>query len=799
MKVSLNWLKEYVPLTLPAEELAERLTMAGLEVSNIQVKGAGWDNIFVGQIVDIRPHPNADRLRLAEVDLAGEREVVVCGAPNIEVGQKVPFARVGARLTDAHTGESIALQPAKIRGVESRGMVCSGRELGISEDHEGIMVLPGDAPVGAALKDYLGDTVLDFELTPNRPDCFSMLGIAREVSALTGARVVPPMAGYPESEINAGELASVEIADPDLCRRYCAVIVNGVKIGPSPPWMQERLTSYGMRPINNIVDITNYVMVEYGQPLHAFDYQRVRGRKIVVRRAAEGQVFTSLDGVERKLTSGDLMINDGEGPVAIAGVMGGANSEVVESTTSILLESANFDRISIRRTSSRLGLRSEASTRFEKGLRPELAMEAIKRASRLMCELGRGKAARGIIDAYPGRAEPAPVSVSPAEVKRVLGIDLNVEEITSTLASLGFVSELSCAPDIKVTPPWWRSDICQAADVLEEIARIRGYDKIPMTLLSTPLPAHQPQPALEIKDRVRDILAASGVQEVITYTLTNPEAEQKAAGGAAVPPSLRVVNPLSREQEYLRTSLRPGLLATLSSNQRHEQGDIRIFEVGRVFVPRERELPEDREMVAALFCGPRMAVSWQGKPELIDFYDAKGTLENLLQRLGIEARFVDSEDPSLLKGRTAEVRAGNDSLGVIGELSPRISEAFDISGAVFLFELRLGALLPAGQAAAGKYHPLARFPAATRDLAVILDAGVPAELVRKIILTSPLVQKAAVFDVYSGDRVPAGKKSLAWSITWQSHERTLTDDEVNVFLKKILDKLTKELGATLRG
>lgn len=800
MRVSLNWLKEYVPVTLPPEELADRLTMAGLEVSKIEVKGGDWDHILIGQIVDIKPHPNADRLRLAEVDLGTERETVVCGAPNIEVGQKVPFARVGAQLADAHTGKTMALQPATIRGVVSKGMVCSGKELGISEDHQGIMVLPVEAPVGAPLRDFLGDAILDFEITPNRPDCLSMLGIAREVGALTGGKVTFPPSDYPEEAAAAGEFASVEIADPDLCSRYCAAIIDGVQIGPSPQWMQQRLLDYGMRPINNIVDITNYVMVEYGQPLHAFDYHQVRGKKIIVRRARPGETIESLDGVERKLITENLMITDGVGPVAIAGVMGGANSEVAGTTTSILLESANFNRISIRRTSSRLGLRSEASMRFERGLRPELAMEAIKRATRLIRELGGGKVARGIIDIYPGHVAPASVAISPAEVKRVLGIDLTSAEITGILASLGCACELSCAPEIAVTPPWWRSDISQPADVVEEVARIYGYDKVPMTLLSASLPAYQPQRLLDLKDKIRDVLVSAGMQEIITYSLTRPDREKLLfTGSESFPlPGLRVANPLSSEQEYLRTSLRPGLLATLSANQRHEENGVRIFEAGRVFWPREKDLPEEREMLVGVLSGPRSDLSWYGKSEAIDFYDAKGTVEVLLRGLGYEAEFGEGKDPSLLQGRTAAIKVNGAAVGVVGELNPNVTLAFDICGAVYLFELDLSALLPIFISVSRKYKPLPKFPGATRDLAVIVDAAAPSQKVQEIIKNTPLVEQVILFDVYTGDKLPQGKKSLAWRITWQSYERTLTDEEVNRYLAEILEKLKQELGAVLR-
>ncbi len=461
MRISLNWLKEYVSINVPIKELAYRLTMAGTEVSRIESTGEPWEKVIIGQIVAIKPHPNADRLKLAEVELGGERETVVCGAPNIQEGDKVAFAQVGAHLTDPDTGKTVTLEPVKIRGVISRGMACSEKELGISENHEGIMVLSPEATIGVPLNQFLGDTILDLEVTPNRPDCLSVLGIAREAGALTAAKVILPSTDYVQNDVPVEQLASVEIVDPDLCSRYCATIINGVKIGPSPSWMQQRLLSYGMRPINNIVDITNYVMLEYGQPLHAFDYEKIRGRKIIVRRATEDEMIMSLDGVERKLNRNNLVIADTEGSVAIAGVMGGADSEVTSATTSILLESANFHPVSIRLTSTALGLRSEASMRFEKGLRPELAMEAIKRATYLMWEVGGGQVAKGIIDTYPGRKEQSTIVISPSEIKRVLDIELTVEEITAVLDSLGFSCEMTGSSEIKVTPPWWRSDIFQ--------------------------------------------------------------------------------------------------------------------------------------------------------------------------------------------------------------------------------------------------------------------------------------------------------------------------------------------------
>ncbi|MDZ4246361.1 MAG: phenylalanine--tRNA ligase subunit beta, partial [Dehalococcoidia bacterium] len=734
MKVSVNWLKEYVPFDVPVKDLAHRLTMAGVEVGGIENTGKPWDNVVIGQVVEIKQHPNADRLKLAEVDLGMEKETVVCGAPNIKAGDKVAFARVGAQLFDPGTGKTRVLEQAKIRGVVSRGMACSERELGLSEDHEGVLILPPEAPLGLPLNRFLGDTILDLEVTPNRPDCFSILGVAREVGALAKTGVRLPETKYAEKETPVGEFAAVEIADPDLCSRYCATVINNVSTGPSPYWMQQRLLSYGMRPISNIVDITNYVMLEYGQPLHAFDCRKIRGGKIIVRRAENEEVIESLDGVDRKLTKDDLVIADTRGPVAIAGVMGGANSEVTESTTSILLESANFNPVSIRRTSIRLGLRSEASMRFEKGLRPEYAMEAIKRATYLLAELCGGEVAAGIIDIYPGRQEAKTVLISPSEVKRVLGIDTGREEIVSSLSSLGFECGEEGETGIKVTSPWWRSDINQPVDVLEELARVAGYDSIPMTLLSSPLPPYRPQPLLELKNRVTDAMVASGMQEVITYSLTNLEAENKAFAGKDRPgiSHLKLANPLSLEQEYLRTSLRPGLLAVLGSNRRHGEDRIRIFEAGRVFIPAEKGLPEEREMLAGILYGRRQEISWDGSGEAVDFYDAKGIVENLFQVLGLKAGFTGSEDTGMLPGRTAAITVEDTPAGVIGEVHPDVARSFEVDGSVFLFEISVAALLPF--TGSGKiYRPLARFPGATRDLAVIVDASTTCRDIKELI------------------------------------------------------------------
>ncbi len=801
MKIPLKWLKEFVEVTLPPARLAEKLTMAGLECKGIQNTGGGWDEkIVVGQIVAVNPHPNADRLRLPTVNLGGEQQTVVCGAPNLQVGDKIAFAREGAELIDGHTGQRARLKPAKIRGVESSGMVCSEKELGISDEHQGILVLPADAPVGTPLAAYLGDVVLDLDVTPNRPDCLSVFGIAWETAALTGQTAHTAQTSYEEDGPSIDDCISVGIIDPDLCARYCASLITGVRIADSPPWLQQRLLACGMRPINNIVDITNYVMLELGQPLHAFDYERIRDRKIIVRRAAAGESITSLDGMERSLSRDMLVIADGHRAVAIAGVMGGANSEVAENTTSILLEAANFNPASIHYTSHRLGLVSEASMRFERGIRPELTVPALRRATRLMVELAGGKAARGIADVYPGKREFQPVPLRPERLRRLLGVEFTREQITSTLTALGFDCQQTDKERILATPPYWRSDISLEEDLIEEVARIIGYDRIPTTLLSQPIPHHTPAPLQTLEAEIRHSLTGAGFQESLTYSLSGLEALNRLRPGTGrfEPLPLRVANPMTAEQEYLRPTLRANLLATLASNRRHEDGSIRIFEMGKIYLRREKDLPDEPVSLCALLGGPRNDLSWLGDGGPLDFYDAKGMAEALLRHLGIEATFTPGNDETLHPLRQAAITVRGKNIGVTGELHPGVAEAFDLEDTAYLFEIDVAVLLPL-VTEHRMFQPIPRYPATVRDIALIVDTGVIHQQVVDVIKGFPLVQEAAVFDVYSGKQVPAGKKSLAYRITYQSSTHTLTDEEVNEVQEQILARLSEQLGATLRG
>ncbi len=800
MKVPLKWLKEYVDVDLPPVELAEKLTMAGSEATVTQIAGGKWENIVVGQILAVNSHPNADRLHLPTVDLGTEQETVVCGAPNLKVGDKIAFARVGAELIDGHTGELLRLKPAKIRGVASSGMVCSEKELGISDNHEEILVLPPEAPVGTPLADYLGDVIFDLEVTPNRPDCLCVFGIAQEVAALTGQSLHPPEVSYEEFPPPIDEQIAVEIADPVLCSRYCASLISGVKIAESPSWMQQRLMACGMRPINNIVDITNYVMLELGQPLHAFDYEKIRGKKIIVRRATEGETLVSLDGEERTLATDVLVIADAERAVAIAGVMGGANSEVTDDTTSILLEAANFNPTSIHYTSRRLGLSSEAAMRFERGIRPELTIPALKRATQLMLQLAGGQASRGASDVYPGKREPGVILLSADKAKQLLGVEFSLDQIVGTLTSLGFDCQRSLASEIRVTAPYWRSDITQEVDLIEEVARVIGYDNIPMTMLGEPLPRQKPETIIGLKQKIRERLVGFGFQEVISYSLTSLEMLNKLMPEAhpIEPMPLRVANPMTAEHEYLRTTLRPYLLAVLVSNRRHEEGGIRLFELGKIYQPRLKELPAEPEALCGLLGGARAEKSWQGDGGLFDFFDAKGVVEGLFHQVGVAVSFEHSADESFHPVKQATITVGGNQLGVLGELHPKVAEAFEIAETVYLFEINVTDLLPF-TIDHKMFQSIPRFPATVRDLALIVDTNVSHYQVMDIIKNFSLVNQVAVFDVYSGKQVPAGKKSLAYRITYQSPTHTLTDEEVNKIQEQILSRLSKQLGAALRG
>ncbi len=817
MKVPISWLKEYVDIVLPIDELAERLTFAGLEVAAIEHVGDWWDRdkIVVGEVVEVHPHPNADRLTLAVVEYGGpEPETVVTGAPNIRVGDsglKAPFARRGARLIDGHQeGQNfMILKGAKIRGVYSESMICSEKELGLSDDHTGIMLLEDDAPVGTPLQDYLGDTVLDFDLTPNLSRCFSMIGIAREVAALTGAEL---HVQWPEMQAEGPPIEGqieLEIEDPDLCSRYSATLIRGVKIGPSPRWMQRRLTLAGMRPINNIVDITNYVMWEWGQPLHAFDYDTLKGRNggppaIIVRRARSDEILTTLDGQERELNPDMLLITDPGGPIALAGVMGGLETEVGENTIDILLESANFDFINNRRTAQALKLPSEASTRFSKGIPPGLTIPGVTRASELMRQLAGGTIAQGVADLYPVRQKTVTVDITAAEAERIIGMELSQEQIVEILGALGFQCQVE-GQVIHAAVPWHRLDVTHPADLTEELARVIGYERIPTTLMSDELPPQGLNESLRAEEWIKDILVGCGLQEVITYSLTNLQSVSKLGlRGAEVDEKnyVKLANPLTSEREYMRRTLMHSLLETIRDNFRFVER-VAIFEIAHVYLPREgQELPDEPRRLAIAMSGPRDERSWLTKPPTpMDFYDLKGVVEALLAHLGVEDyAFEPGEHPTFHPGRTALLRVAGTEVGVMGEVHPMVRESFELpEQPVCLLEFDLEALLSQAHLIR-PLRPIPRLPGVRQDVALIVDEGIAARKVQEEIVKAggELLAEAVLFDLYRGEQIPADKKSLAYALTYRAADRTLTDGEVSRVQERIVQHLKETLGAELR-
>ena len=827
MKLPVSWLRDYVDITTDIEDLAERMTLAGLEVTSVDHIGSEWDRekIFVGEVLQVEKHPNADRLTVVTVEYGADRPMsVVTGAPNLEIGQKgqkVAFAIAGARLIDGYAEELkyTTLKPSKIRGVSSEGMVCSEKELGLSDEHMGVILLDEDAPVGTPLVDYMGDTVLDLDLTPNLARCFSVIGVAREIAALTRQKlhVSMPRVEAPGEPIH-GQI-EIEIADPELCSRYSATLIRGIAIGPSPQWMQRRLLLSGMRPINNIVDITNYVMLEWGQPLHAFDYDVLRNRKgqaggsdgdppaIIVRRAKSGEVMTTLDGMKRSLTEDMLLITDGGGPVAIGGVMGGFESEVTGGTRDVLLEAANFNYINNRRTSQTLKIFSEASARFGRGVPASMTIPAAKRATELMRQLGGGTVAQGIADVYPVPQEKRVVEITPDEVERIVGIRIGEEEITEILEGLDFRCErrgglISC------TVPDHRLDITLAADLVEEVARIYGYDRIPSTLMADELPPQEWNEPLEQEEFVRDIMIGCGLQEVITYSITNLEAVGKFLPGEAPPGEadyIRLANPLSSEREFMRRTLMNCLLETVKDNLRYTDR-VPIFEVGRVYHPVEGEiLPDEVRRLGIAMTGPRETTTWVGEGfRSLDFFDLKGVIEILLSRLGVGEWHVEpGENRTFHPGRVARLIVGNGVAGIFGEVHPKVLEAFDLSRTpqqpICLAELDLEILLKHANLAR-ELIPISRFPSLSEDLAVVVDEDVPAQRVRELIQRAggKFLVGAQLFDLYQGPQVPQGKKSLAYALTYRSLERTLTPDDVSRMRDRIIRALEREFQGQLR-
>ncbi len=848
MKVPLSWLKEFVDVTSSLEELAHLLTMAGLEVEEIRyvglplpegnqrpqakISGFGWDTekIVVGAVLEVMPHPNADRLVLCRLDDGQQVHTVLTGAPNLfpfkgtgplEKPLKVAYAKEGAQIYDGHQPGQVlvTLKRAKIRGVESYSMACSEKELGISDEHEGIILLDDDAVPGTPLVKYMGDAVLDIAITPNIARDANILGVAREVAALTGKPLKMPNYDIHTEGPPVTGMVSIGIEQPELNPRFVLGLITGVEIKPSPYWVQRRLRLSGVRPINNIVDATNYAMLEIGEPLHAFDYDVLvrragtRPPKISTRTARDGERLTTLDGVERSLNSDTVLVCDSAGPLSIAGVMGGAESEVSENTRNILLEGAAWNYINIRKTVTAQRLPSEAAYRFSRGVHPAMAERGVRRGLQWMRQWAGGTIYRGLVDNFPLPPVDPTVEVRPADVQRWLGIDLRVEEIINILSALDFtcaVVEVGGEPVVRATTPDHRLDIGQGvigvADLMEEIARVYGYERIPATRLADELPPQRSNLALEHEEELRDLLAILGLQEVATYRMTSAEREARRlppGAPATTEPYVHLANPIASDRNVLRRNLLSSVLEVVERNARL-QPRMALFEIAPVFLPADGDsLPVEQQRLVVVLTGPRALPGWQASnSEPMDFYDLKGVIHALLEGLHLpKIRYEPIEHPTYHPGKGARVMVGELEAGMIGELHPLVRQNYELPAASLLAaDLDLDSLL----AAIPPRFDVAvvpAFPPVLEDLAVVVDETIPAERVEETIRQAGGDTLAGVhlFDVYRGEQIGKGLKSLAYSLTYQASDRTLTDQESAQIRQRILRHLQQELNARLRS
>lgn len=798
MRVPLGWLRDYVDLEpdLDIADLVHRFDMSGTKVEDIMGSQTKIEGIVVAEVLGIESHPNADNLTLVEVKLDGDHtQRVVCGAKNLAVGDKVPLAQVGAKLPEMEITER------KIRGEVSRGMLCSGAELGISKDHSGILILQPDAPLGADVVDLLdlGQVVIELEVTPNRPDCMSMIGVAREVAALYGLELKVPEAGLQTDDLDCP--VRIEVRDEKGCPRYLARYLEGLRVAPSPGWMASRLLAAGFRPISNIVDATNYVLLETGQPLHAFDAVNVTDSTIIVRRAEMDETITTLDGEERKLDPNDLMIADPQRALAIAGVMGGEDSEVSDQTTSVILESAMFDKTSVAFTSRRHGLRTEASARFERGSDPDAIPYAAARAARFMKEMGGGSVSRAEPDFYPTPAQREIITLRPQRTDALLGLEIPAEKQIAHLRSLGL--EVERADDvIEVTVPPFRRDLKIEADLIEEVARLEGFDRLPSTLPAGPAGGLT---AAQNTDRLlRRAMVSAGVTEAWTSSFSSP-ADLDALGYEEDHPGRYMVeleNPMLDHEPALRTTLIPGLMRSVALNYaNHRPIGVALFEMARVYQPRDEFMAEEAEVLGAVFSGNRRPQRWSGPAEPWDFFAARGVLENALQSLSISGvRLEHTSQAPFHPTRGAIVLLDGEPAGMIGEVHPDVCGRFEVPEGAVMLEVSVDAMRTA-QPARKQATDLPRFPSAYIDLAFVVDEQTPAASVEDVILQAgaPEVAALRLFDLYVGEQVPPGKKSLAFALELRSPTKTLGEDDVTSVRDRIVAAAAESVGATLRA
>lgn len=811
MQVSIKWLKDYIDFTETPEQLADKLTMAGIPVENVVDPGEGLEKVVTGRIEKLEPHQNSDHLQICTMNVGlAENIIIVTGAQNVAEGQVVPVAMVGAHLPNG-----MKISKGKLRGVASNGMLCSAQELKLDleklpeEQKTGIFILPSDTPVGIPAKDVLGlnDVVLEFELTANRADCFSVFGLVREIAAITGNKP-----HFPEIKVNEddntklNDIFSVEIADPDLCSRFSTRMLKNVKIGPSPEWMQQRLEGVGIRSINNVVDVTNFVMIELGHPMHAYDYDKITGKKLIARRAIEGEELHTLDDTSRKAKGEMLVIADSEKAAGLAGIMGGFETEITDTTTTVVLESADFYGPCIRRTARACGLSSEASGRFERGVDSETTIKALDRAAQLLQEMGACTVCEGIVDVYPNPKQANYVTFTPEQINNHLGTNIAKDVMLNIITSVGFDVTKDENDEITVKVPSWRNDVTCMADISEEIARLHGFDKIKSTLPNGVSMQGTQSAKQTFIDKVKASLSSQGLYETISFALTNEETFNKLniPQDSPLRKAVPIMNPLSDEYPLVRTTLLSSIFDNLARNLARKNDDVALFEVGSVFFPKAlpvTELPDEVVKIAGAITGRRNAQGWNQTNNMVDFYDAKGIIEELLANLRVTRYTVETGTHyAMHPGKTALFKKGRDVIATVGEVHPAVLSAYGITKPVYIFELD-ATIVMKYMAKDLKYKALPKYPATSRDLAMLVDVDVNAADIEKAMTKAAgqNLTQITLFDVYTGKQVEEGKKSLAFSLTFQSNDKTLTDAEIDPAIEKIVAKLQKDFNANLRG
>lgn len=811
MQVSIKWLKDYIDFTETPEQLADKLTMAGIPVENVVDPGEGLEKVVTGRIEKLEPHQNSDHLQICTMNVGlAENIIIVTGAQNVAEGQVVPVAMVGAHLPNG-----MKISKGKLRGVASNGMLCSAQELKLDleklpeEQKTGIFILPSDTPVGIPAKDVLGlnDVVLEFELTANRADCFSVFGLVREIAAITGNKP-----HFPEIKVNEddntklNDIFSVEIADPDLCSRFSTRMLKNVKIGPSPEWMQQRLEGAGIRSINNVVDVTNFVMIELGHPMHAYDYDKITGKKLIARRAIEGEELHTLDDTSRKAKGEMLVIADSKKAAGLAGIMGGFETEITDTTTTVVLESADFYGPCIRRTARACGLSSEASGRFERGVDSETTIKALDRAAQLLQEMGACTVCEGIVDVYPNPKQANYVTFTPEQINNHLGTNIAKDVMLNIITSVGFDVTKDENDEITVKVPSWRNDVTCMADISEEIARLHGFDKIKSTLPNGVSMQGTQSAKQTFIDKVKASLSSQGLYETISFALTNEETFNKLniPQDSPLRKAVPIMNPLSDEYPLVRTTLLSSIFDNLARNLARKNDDVALFEVGSVFFPKAlpvTELPDEVVKIAGAITGRRNAQGWNQTNDMVDFYDAKGIIEELFANLRVTRYTVEAGTHyAMHPGKTALFKKGRDVIATVGEVHPAVLSAYGITKPVYIFELDATTVMKY-MAKDLKYKALPKYPATSRDLAMLVDVDVNAADIEKAMTKAAgqNLTQITLFDVYTGKQVEEGKKSLAFSLTFQSNDKTLTDAEIDPAIEKIVAKLQKDFNANLRG